>query len=297
MKRLSVTAAIAVSTLAVLAACKQTADPAEPAPAEVAGAAQSLTSADGTKVAYERVGSGPALIVVGGMLSDRKAGEGLAKALSSDFTVYTFDRRGRGDTVETAPYSVEREIEDIAALQKLAGDAVLYGSSSGAGLALAAAASGIPVRALILHEPPFGSSDEQSRKKSADAAAKARQLIASDRPKEAVESYLTYTGAPPAMAQKTASNPDTLRMAPSMLHDLDVMDSDNGSLLPEQRVRAVSAKTVVLIGSKAPKPFFDAGNRIVELAQGGRLEVLEGQEHIADPAVVAAAIREALRPQ
>src|SRR5688572_19544021 len=127
---------LGAAALLVLAACTST--PAV-APGEL-GASKMVTSKDGTRIAYDVVGAGPALVVIGGALSDRHGGDTLAARLASDFTVYTFDRRGRGDSGDTAPYAVAREVEDIAALiERAGGSAHVFGTSSGAALALQAA--------------------------------------------------------------------------------------------------------------------------------------------------------------
>src|SRR5438128_10763832 len=113
-----------------------------------------VISKDGTKIAYDKEGEGPAVILIAGALSVRFPE--LSKLLAPRFTVYNYDRRGRGDSGDTKPYAVEREIEDIEAVIELAGGtAHLYGSSSGAALALEAAAAGAPVDKLVLWEPPY----------------------------------------------------------------------------------------------------------------------------------------------
>ncbi|NRQ36747.1 alpha/beta hydrolase, partial [Nonomuraea sp. NN258] len=117
-----------------------------------------VTSEDGTVIAYDRVGQGPAVILVDGALSHRASGinTALAAALSGHFTVYTYDRRGRGESGDTTPHAPEREIEDLAALiAEAGGSAHVYGISSGAALALAAAESGLPITKLAVFEPPF----------------------------------------------------------------------------------------------------------------------------------------------
>ena len=115
-----------------------------------------VTSADGTSIAYDRLGAGPAVVLVSGGSTDRMANAGEASVLASEFTVFNFDRRGRGPSGDTQPYAVAREIEDIAAVIEAAGgSAHLYGTSSGAALALEAAAAGLPVTKLALWEPPY----------------------------------------------------------------------------------------------------------------------------------------------
>ena len=117
-----------------------------------------VRSKDGTTIAYERSGSGPALILVDGALCSRAFGPSpkLAPLLARHFTVYAYDRRGRGESGDTPPYSPEREVEDIAALIEAAGgSASLLGLSSGGALALEAAASGLPVDKVVAYEPPY----------------------------------------------------------------------------------------------------------------------------------------------
>src|SRR5258707_15418391 len=113
-------------------------------------------SADGTKIAFDQTGEGPPLILVVGAFNDRSTGAPLANALESQFTVLNYDRRGRGASGDTQPYSVEREIEDLVALIREAGGAARgLGYSSGAVLALEAADRGHNITKLALYEPPL----------------------------------------------------------------------------------------------------------------------------------------------
>ena len=117
---------------------------------------ETVTSKDGTTLAFDRLGQGPPVVLVCGGSVDRMADAAIAQELSSDFTVLNYDRRGRGDSGDTLPYAIEREVEDIEAVIGAAGgSAHLWGSSSGAVLALIATASGAPVTKLALWEPPF----------------------------------------------------------------------------------------------------------------------------------------------
>src|SRR5688572_28026288 len=154
---------------ACLAACLSLASLAEGQAAEAPrvdqGKAMQVTSRDGTRIAYDRGGKGPAVILVNGALADRSGGAELAQLLAASFTVYSYDRRGRGDSGDTKPYSVEREIEDIEALIDAAGgSAYLYGKSSGACLALqASAALGDKVKKLALYEAPYSDAEGAAR--------------------------------------------------------------------------------------------------------------------------------------
>src|SRR5918995_4024810 len=130
-----------------------------------------VTSSDGTTIAFERLGNGPAVIVLGGQLADRALTRPTAEELAKHFTVFNYDRRGRGDSGDTAPYAVEREIEDIEALiVEAGGTASVYSHSSGAALALHAAAAGLPITKLVLHEPPYNPEGEEERRISREYA-------------------------------------------------------------------------------------------------------------------------------
>ena len=121
-----------------------------------------VISKDGTRIAYERMGSGPAVVLIDGALCSRAFGPmpKIAALLKDHFTVYLYDRRGRGESGDTQPYSKAREVEDIGALVQAAGGAAFaVGLSSGAALALEAAASGLPLRKLAVYEPPFVTTD------------------------------------------------------------------------------------------------------------------------------------------
>src|SRR3954468_16843620 len=117
-----------------------------------------VTSDDGTTIAFTKVGRGPALVLVDGALCFRENGPSrdIATALASDFTVYAYDRRGRAESGDTKPYAIDREIEDLKAVIRQAGNsAFIFGSSSGAVLAMQGVAGGLPIRSLVLYEPPI----------------------------------------------------------------------------------------------------------------------------------------------
>ena len=115
-----------------------------------------MTSADGTQIAYQREGSGPAVVLVGGGLDDGSENAVLMPALASEFTVYNYARRGRGGSGDTRPYAVQRELEDLAALLDAAGGkAHVFGASSGGALALEAAAAGLPINRLVVYDVPY----------------------------------------------------------------------------------------------------------------------------------------------
>lgn len=142
-----------------------------------------VLSKDGTPIAFDRSGKGPPIILVDGALCYRASGPmgPLAALLARHFTVFTYDRRGRGDSGDTAPYAVEREVEDIEALiNEAGGSAVVYGISSGAALALEAANRGLAIKKLVLYEAPF-IVDDSHPPIPKDFLARLNELIGSDR--------------------------------------------------------------------------------------------------------------------
>lgn len=248
-----------------------------------------VTSADGTRLAVDRFGDGPPLVVIGGILCDRRRTRPLAVALARHCSVINVDRRGRGDSWDTAPYAIGREIEDLAAAIELAGGrAALYGHSSGAGLALNAAAMGLPISHLVLHEPPYGADDEPSMRGARQLAQSVIDALDAHRPADAISGFMTAAGVPPEMVEGMLSDPAILAMAPTMRYDIEVMgELGRGGTLPEDLVRAIKVPTLVIAGGESPDFFRDTASRIANLLPGATYVVLEGQDHGAPPEVVA----------
>ena len=251
-----------------------------------------VTSADGTRIAFERIGSGEALIVVGGLFCDRQSFRPLAEQLAAQVQAISYDRRGRGNSGDTLPYSVEREIEDLAALIAAAGgSASVYGHSSGAALALEAAASGVPIRKLLLHEPPYGGDDEESQRDARQLAETVQSAIAEGRHAEAIRAFLKASGMPPEMTDGPSRDARMLAIAPSMPYDFAVVgDTTRGGTIPVDRVRRIDAPTLVIAGGASPEFFRETAQRLHELLPNGTLTVLEGQDHGAPAEVVAPVI-------
>jgi pimeloyl-ACP methyl ester carboxylesterase len=208
-----------------------------------------VQSNDGTVIAYERVGSGPALVLVDPALGYRDEvdgpGEfdnvrGLGERLAADFTVYSYDRRGRGASGDTLPYAVEREIEDLhAVIAEAGGSASVYAFSSGGLLALQAAAVGVPIEKLVLMEPPIGTDDDP-----ADAAftAEMTELVASGRRREAVERFLAGCGVPPdVLAGMAPSIPALEAVAHTIVYDCLI-----SAATTTEQLAKVSTPTLVL---------------------------------------------------
>lgn len=246
------------------------------------------TSSDGTRIAYDRLGRGPAVVVIGGLFNDRTTTRPLAERLAEGFTVINYDRRGRGESGDTAPYAVEREIEDVAALiAEVEGSAAVYGHSSGAGLALNAAAAGLPITKLILHEPPYGGDDEESRRSARELAQTIQKAIDEDRRADAISAFLEASGMPPEAARGAAADERMLAVAPTMPYDFEVMGDTRGGGIPVDLARKVDLPTLVIAGDASPAFFMDTARRLVELLPNGRLAVLEGADHGAPAEVVA----------
>lgn len=251
-----------------------------------------VNSADGTRIAYDRLGEGPTVILVGGMFCARPATRPLAERLAERFSVINYDRRGRGDSDDTAPYTPDREVADLAALIEAAGGtAAIYGHSSGAGLALNAAAAGLPVTRLVLHEPPYGPDDEKSRREARELAEQIRTAIADDRRTDAIKMFLTASGLPEAMADGMSSEPGMQAIAPTMPYDYAVMGTgDTGGTIPEDRARSITVPTLVLAGDASPDFFQDTATRLTKILPNGHHVVLAGQDHAAPPDAVAPAV-------
>lgn len=252
--------------------------------ASLAYAQEAVTSQDGTRIAYSKLGQGPAVILVGGALSDRAGAAELARLLASRLTVYSYDRRGRGDSGDTKPYAVRREVEDIEALiDKAGGSAHVYGKSSGAALALqAAAALGGKVRKLALYEAPYSEADGAAQSWKAFTASLDRQLAA-DRRAEAVTAFMKFVGAPDqAVAQMKASPawPGMLKMAPTLAYDNALLGDDRS--VPVGIAAQVKVPTLVMDGgaSRGPMPFMRAtADKLAQAIPGARRQVVEGQAH------------------
>jgi pimeloyl-ACP methyl ester carboxylesterase len=255
---------------------------------------QRTRSADGTSIVFETQGDGPALILVGGMMCDRAKTRDLSAALSRDFKVYNFDRRGRGQSGNNAPYGPRKEIEDIAALLNEAGpDAALYGHSSGAGLALLAAGAGLPIGALILHEPPYGPDDPDSIAQTRDFSASLLAAIERRDFAGAVSAFYGAIGMSGTQISELTSDEAFMAMVPTMAHDIAVMgEIETGGVVPDDIVKSLAMPVLMLTGETSLPFFHDTAKHIAGLLRKGTIASLPGQDHSGDPAVVADAVRD-----
>ncbi|MGH9250991.1 MAG: alpha/beta fold hydrolase [Acidimicrobiales bacterium] len=254
-------------------------------------------SRDGTPIAFERLGGGDPVILVGGALQGRATYRPLAEELSQHFTVVNYDRRGRGDSGDTAPYAVEREIEDLGALvAEAGGTASVYGHSSGAALVLHAAARGLTIDKIVLHEPPFGSGSDEERKAEQEEAEHIETLLAQDRRGDAIEFFLTSMGMPSEIVDHLRHDPAMLANAPTILYDPFEVTSDRsrGGRTPAEQASGVTAPALVLAGAASADWMIEASRQIADALPNGRLRVLEGQEHVVPPQVLAKVLTEFL---
>jgi pimeloyl-ACP methyl ester carboxylesterase len=255
------------------------------------------TSRDGTHIAFERLGDGEPLILVSGALQGRTTYRPLAEELSRHFTVWNYDRRGRGGSGDTAPYAVEREVDDLGALiAEIGGTASVYGHSSGAGLILHAAERGLPLDKIVLHEPPFGAGSDEERRAEQEEAEQISALLAQDRRGEAIGFFLSSMGMPPEMVDHLSQDPALLANAPTLRYDpFEVLsEQGRGGRTPVEQAGSVTTPALVLVGEASPEWMIDAGTRIADALPKGRLNVLEGQDHVVPPEVLAPVLAEFL---
>jgi len=253
---------------------------------------ESVTSKDGTKITFDRQGHGPPVVLVSGGSVDRSSNASLATILAADFTVFNYDRRGRGESGDTQPYAIQREVEDIeAVIDAAGGSAHLYGSSSGAALALEATAAGAPVTKLALWEPPY-ILDENARPPK-DQVQQYETMIAEGRRGDAAEYFMTQVVRLPAEFAAYAKTqpwwPAQEALAHTLKYDAIIMGDYS---LPARSAQAVKVPTVVIFGT-ASMPFMPiTADALARVLPKGKVRSLEGQEHNVDPTVLGPVLRE-----
>ncbi|MFI5274699.1 MAG: alpha/beta fold hydrolase [Ktedonobacterales bacterium] len=254
-----------------------------------------VPSSDGTTNAFDQSGEGPALILVGGAFQYRAIDPRtahLAALLASRFTVFRYDRRGRGDSGDTAPYAVEREIEDFAALiAKAGGSAFVFGMSSGAVLALEAAGRGLAITKLALYEPPFIVNDSGPAL-PAEYSSHLTELVAAGRRGDAVEYFMMQAaGMPPeavAPMRQSPMWPMLEAVAHTLPYDDAIMgDTCSGSPLLLARWASVTVPTLVMDGGASPASMGASAQALVDVLRHAQRRTLEGQTHEVAPEVLA----------
>jgi hypothetical protein len=253
---------------------------------------ETVTSADGTTIAFDQIGAGPPLVLVAGASCDRAVDARIADALAAHFTVLNYDRRGRGDSTDTLPYAVEREIEDLEILLAASGgSAVVVGLSSGAVLAAHAAAAGLPVGHLVMGEPPFRL-DAPARRAAREYAERTKTLLEEGRRGDALELFMTVVGLPAEAIAGMRQSPYWAlgeRLAPTLAYDAAVVDDGR---IPGERFAAITAPTAVLTGGASPDWFRAAGRATAAAIPGATYGELPGQTHDVAPDALAAAVHD-----
>lgn len=253
-----------------------------------------VTSKDGTQIAYDQTGRGRVVILVLGALNSRKSGAKLAKLLAARFTVISFDRRGRGDSTDTAPYSPQREVEDIAALIGAVGEPVyLYGHSSGAALALEAAIKlRKKVRKMAIYEVPYTTAAKE-RKDASGYYKKLKKALAAGRRGEAVALFVRSVGVTEkqvAAMKRLPMWPGLERLAPTLAYDSEVLGK--GQSLPATRLARLTVPTLVMHGGSGAPLMRDAAQAISKVMPKAKLRTLAGQTHGVSPKVLAPVLEE-----
>ncbi|MEJ3742659.1 alpha/beta fold hydrolase [Actinomycetes bacterium KLBMP 9797] len=257
-----------------------------------------VTSKDGTSIAYERLGRGPAVILVGGGLDDGAENAPLATELASRFTVFNYARRGRGASTDTLPYAVQREIEDIEALiAEAAGPAHLFGVSSGGALALEAAAAGLAIDKIGVYEVPY-MVDDGVREHYAQYVEQLGRVLRDGRRGDAIALFMRLAGASDddiAAARDSPLWSGLEALASTLAYDAACLGDGRP---PAERLARITQPTLVATGAM-PDPhagglqpgFFDeAADAIAATIPKAERLVIEGQTHVADPRVLSSAL-------
>ncbi len=258
---------------------------------------RTVTSGDGTRITYEKHGAGPALIIVLGALCDRNFGSTpqLVKLLANDFCVYNYDRRGKGDSGDTQPYAVVREIEDITALiEATGGEAYVYGHSSGAALALRAAAEpGSRIAQLALYEPPYND-EPQAKGAWKDYIARLTELLAEGKKGEAVAFFMQFAGMPAGQLAEMHHSPFWAMMevvGHTLAYDHTAILGAEAAI-PRDLAARVTMPALVMSGTNS-FPFMKAtAETLSTIIPHARLRILAGQTHEVSQEVLAPVLRE-----
>lgn len=246
-----------------------------------------VSAKDGTKIVYDKQGSGPVLILVLGALNKRGSGKKLAQQLADHFTVVSYDRRGRGDSGETKPYSVEKEVDDLEAIiDELGGSAFLYGHSSGGVLVLLAAKRlGEKVKSQVLYEIPYN--DDPAAQEVAKAyRKKLKQLLAEDKRGDAVALFVASVGVTDkqiAAMQRLPMWKGLTAMAPTLAYDtVDLMEE-----YPKIDTSSINTPTVVMYGAASPAFMANTAQKLSQTLPNATLQSLKEQTHDVKADVLA----------
>lgn len=251
-----------------------------------------LKSKDGTTIAFDQQGGGRPLILVDGAMSTRSSGSKpeLAKLLAQHFTVYSYDRRGRGASGDTMPYAVQREIDDIdAVIDEAGGSAFIYGHSSGGCLALDATVKlGGKVKKLAIYEAPYND-DPEAQKAWGEYINNLTEALASNRRGDAVALFMAYVGMPAAQIEGMRHAPfwgGMEAVAPTLAYDHTAIMGKDGSI-PTERASHVRAPTLVMNGGNGAPFMLETAKRLSKVIPVAKLRTLDGQTHDVHPEALA----------
>ena len=248
---------------------------------------ETVQSADGTTIAYEKTGTGPALILVGGALSTRRSASDLAALLAERFTVYAFDRRGRGDSGDTDSYSVDRELDDLSALVAVAGEPTyIYGHSSGGALALEAAQRGLRFAGIVAFEPPYMVAGEPDD----DFNRLVNTAVEEGRPEEALSLFIgnAMPGSLDDMKQAPFW-PGLVSMAHTLPYDLGIV---RDGAIPVERFDAITVPTLLVDGAASPAWAARAVDAIAASVSASVRLTVDGYDHQVPNEVIAPILAE-----
>lgn len=254
---------------------------------------KTTTSKDGTKINYQQIGTGPAIILIGGGLDDGSENTPLAKELATHFTVYNYARRGRAGSGDTKPYALQREIEDIDALiTEAGGNVYLFGISSGGALALEATAAGLAINKLAVYEVPY-SIGRKATSQWQNYVKELNVLLADNRREDALELFMRLAGSGDEAIDGAKSSPLWPRLkalAPTLAYDAACLGDGQP---PRARLATIAQPVLVATGSVVdpqmgglqPSFFAEAADVIAGSIPHAKRQILEGQSHQIDPVV------------
>jgi pimeloyl-ACP methyl ester carboxylesterase len=251
-----------------------------------------IEATDGARIAVDRSGSGPPLLIVLGAFCDRSTSKPLAALLARNYTVYEYDRRGRGDSGDGLPLSIEGEVEDLTAVLAAAGQpAFVYGHSSGASLALEAAACGVKVRRLAVYEPPYTGDSCPG----AEFGQRLDQLVAAGRRDQAAELWLAMSGTPDPVIESIKRSPGWAprqALAHTLSQDLRLA---NHGRVPIERLRQIGAPVLAMAGAASPPWAPSVAATLAGTLPHASRQIVDGQQHIPADDVIAAILERFFR--
>ena len=251
-----------------------------------------VVSKDNTSIAYEKLGDGPSLVLVNGALSFRKSNgvSELVNRLSLDFSVITYDRRGRGESGDTKPYRVEKEIDDLDALiREAGGNAFLFGVSSGAALALYAAEKLGPkkIPKLAIYEPPFGFAGVMGQKEYNEEKKQINDFVNAGKPGNAITLFFESLKTPAEQIDAIKNSPGWKEMEAvghTLVYDFEILGDGN---IPLDMAEKVRVPTLILDGEKSFDFMHSTADTLAETIPGAKRQTLSNQTHEISPETIA----------